>query len=226
MPRLRVFTRSIAAIAIIALLFCVASAIRVWWLNGTILAKREREARDIVASVVELARTYDDNVKMGQLTLPEAQEAARNAIRAMRWGAASEYVGVYRWDGTTLVHANKKLEGANRLNAMDADGNRVVSLVIDLAKRGTGSIVLKTSHKLGSPPMPKIIIAESYAPWAWAIETGYFTDDIEAPLQPRHLWIGGAALFMLLSASAAERLRLTFERKEQAGPAWLGDAAS
>jgi len=201
MRHLSIFQSLIVILAIIALSFCVVSGIQVWWLRGTIIEEREHKTRDMVESIVHLANTYDDEVKAGHMSLAEAQDAAKKAIRSMRWGEANDYFGVYQWDGVTLVHANPKLEGVNRYNEKDSEGNLVVSPVIDLAKRGTGSITLNISRKPGLPRVPKIIIAESYAPWEWAIQTGVFIDDVDTAMRTQLLWVGGAALVILLMAS-------------------------
>ena len=73
--------------------------------------------------------------------------------------------------------------------------------MIDLAKRGTGSIVLNIPRKPGLPRVPKIIIAESYVPWEWAIQTGVFIDDVDTAMRQQILWVGGGALLILLMAS-------------------------
>jgi methyl-accepting chemotaxis protein len=182
MRYLGVFKSLPLILAIIALPFSVISAGQAWQPRSTIIAEREHEAREVIESIVHLVKANDDEVKAGHVTLAEAQEAAKKAVRAMRWGNDNEHFSVYRFDGVTLVHPNPKLEGANRLNMMDSHGNHVVSLVIELAKRGTGSITLDSPRKPGLPPAPKIIIAESYAPWEWAIETGFFIDDVDTAI--------------------------------------------
>jgi methyl-accepting chemotaxis protein len=167
-----------------------------------VIAERERKATDMVDSIVNLAGIYDAEVKAGRLTLAQAQDAAKAAIRAMRWGPLKDYFGVYQWDGVTLVHANAKFEGVNRYNEKDSEGNLVVAPVIDLAKRGTGSIILNIPRTPGAKRVPKIIIARSYAPWQWAIQTGIFIDDVDQEMVDQMLWVGGFAFAILLLAGA------------------------
>src|SRR5205085_2612792 len=73
----------------------------------------------------------------GRLPLEEAQDAAKRAIRAMRWGDG-DYYGVYRYDGLTLVHGNPKNEGIVRLDVKDPDGKLIVKDLIDTARHGGG----------------------------------------------------------------------------------------
>ena len=77
MRHFSVFQSLVLILAIIALSFCVVSAIQVWWLRGTIIEEREHKTRDMVESVVHLAKAYDDEVKAGRLTLPRRRKPQR-----------------------------------------------------------------------------------------------------------------------------------------------------
>ena len=206
MQHLSVYKNLLVILGIVALSFCVVSGVQIWWLRGSILAEREAKASDMVDAAVHLMKAYDDEVKAGHMTLEQAQKAAEAALRGMRWGPMNDYYGVYTWDGVTLVHANRKFEGVNRMNERDEQGNLVVAPVIELAKRDTGYIILNIPRQPGKPRVPKIIIARSYVPWQWAVQTGVFIDDVDATMREQLLWVGGLALLILLMAGGVVAL--------------------
>jgi methyl-accepting chemotaxis protein len=185
---------------ILALLFAVLASIsagQVWQLRQTILQERQDKLRDMTTSVVRLAKTYDEEVKAGRLTLEQAQEAAKRAIRAMRWGDG-DYYGVYAFDGLTLVHGNPKNEGVMRLDAKDPAGKLIVKDLIDVARQGGGLTSYQVPRAGGGKPQPKIAYAAAYEPWQWAVQAGVYVDDVDARVYEETLLIGGILLLALL----------------------------
>ena len=197
MKSLSIFQRLVLIIALVAVSFCVISSVQIWSLRQTIVQERQAKLRDMVGSVVKLTKSYADRVTSGELTLDKAQEAAKAAIRAMRWGEG-DYYGVYRFDGLTLVHGNPKNEGVNRMDLTDSEGHRVVAEMIEVAKRGGGFLEPLIPRAAGGKPLPKITYQAAYEPWQWAFQAGTYTDDIDAAMYQEALWSGGGALVALL----------------------------
>ncbi|MFX8243001.1 cache domain-containing protein, partial [Acinetobacter baumannii] len=76
----------------------------------------------------------------GKLQRAEAQELARNAVRAMRYGNG-EYFFVYDYSGVSLVHGLRpQVEGKNLLNLKDPDGVPFNVQMTDAAKAGGGFV--------------------------------------------------------------------------------------
>lgn len=197
MKNLSIFQRLVLIIALVAVAFLVISSVQIWSLRRTIVQERQDKLRDMVTTVVKLTKSYADKVTSGELPLDKAQEAAKEAIRAMRWGEG-DYYGVYRFDGLTLVHGNPKNEGVNRLNLTDSRGHRVVADAIEIAQHGGGFAEPLIPRASGGKPLPKITYQAAYEPWQWAIQAGTYTDDIDAEMYRQALWSGGGALLALL----------------------------
>jgi methyl-accepting chemotaxis protein len=197
MRNLSIFQRLALILAIVSVAFCGISATQIWSLRQTVRQERQDKLRDMVGSVVRLAKAYDDEVKAGRLTLEQAQNETRQAIRSLRWGDG-DYYGVYRFDGLTLVHGNPKNEGVNRLNVTDSQGKRIVADMIEIARQGGGFAEPYVPRAAGGEPLPKITYQAAYVPWEWAVQAGVYTDDIDAAMYRDALWSGGGALVVLL----------------------------
>jgi methyl-accepting chemotaxis protein len=197
MRHLTVFKSLTLILVLLSLGFCAVSAVQIWRLRGTILAEREHKAKDMVESAVHVAKVFDDEAKAGHLTLPEAQEAAKKAIRAMRWGEAG-YYGVYDFDGVTLIHANPKFEGVNRIDKVDPNGAHSIRDLIEIAKQGSGVSYFLIPRPGSEVAVPKLSYTLGYIPWRWAFQTGDFVDDVDTEMFDQMYWVGGGALLILL----------------------------
>jgi len=191
-------------IALIMVITAIAtgsiSVFQIFNLRQNLFAEREQKLHDMTESTVKLMKAYDDEVAAGRLTLDQAQDAAKTAIRSMRWGDG-DYYGVYRYDGLTLVHANRKNEGVNRLDLKDPLGVPVVAGLIAAAQRGGGLVrysVPRVNGAAGDAPMAKIAYSAGYAPWQWAVQAGAYIDDIDAVLWRQASLIGGMVAAILL----------------------------
>jgi methyl-accepting chemotaxis protein len=163
-------------------------------LRATLMQERETKAHDMALSVLGIIKSLDAEVTAGHLSLATAQDQAMRTIRPMRW-SNGEYFGVYRYDGLTLVHGNPKNEGVMRLGVTDSRGNKPVEAIINAAKAGGASLVSYTPRATGGPEARKLVFAEAYAPWQWAIQSGAYVDDLDAMIRDQ--------VMMVLAFSAA-----------------------
>ena len=199
MKNLGIFQRLILILVTLSVAFGAISVGQIWSVRTTILRERENKLRDMVTSVIRMVKGYDDEVHAGHMTLEAAQDAAKKAIRGMRWGEG-DYYGVYRFDGLTLVHAKPENEGANRMNVTDSHGRRVVEDLINLAKKGGGFVELTIPRATGGMEATKDEFSAPYEPWQWAIQAGVYTDDVDSVMYRQAAWTGGIAAIVLLVA--------------------------
>jgi methyl-accepting chemotaxis protein len=164
-----------------------------WSFRESMLQERRAKIFDINSSVVAIAKRYDALVSAGKMTMPEAREAAKTAVRAMRWGD-NDYISLYDFDGMTLVHANPRYENVNRIDFVDGTGLRTVELQIKMAKAGGGFIQVYIPRGGQTVPVAKLNHALAYAPWQWVFLTGAYIDDIDGVVRQRLYWVGGLGL--------------------------------
>jgi len=199
MKNLGIFQRLILILITLSVAFGDISVGQIWSIRETILREREDKLRDMVTSVIRMVKSYDDEVQAGHMTLDAAQDAAKKAIRGMRWGDG-DYYGVYRFDGMTLVHGNPKNEGVNRMSVTDSHGRRTVEDLVNLAKNGGGFAEFMIPRAAGSREAPKDEFSAPYEPWQWAIQAGVYTDDVDSVMYHQAAWTGGSAAIVLLVA--------------------------
>ena len=199
LKNLGIFQRLILILVTLSVAFGAISVGQIWSVRTTILREREDKLRDMVTSVIRMVKGYDDEVHAGHMTLEAAQDAAKKAIRGMRWGEG-DYYGVYRFDGLTLVHAKPENEGANRMNVTDSHGRRIMEDLINLAKKGGGFVELSIPRAAGGMEATKDEFSAPYEPWQWAIQAGVYTDDVDSVMFRQAAWTGGIAAIVLLVA--------------------------
>jgi methyl-accepting chemotaxis protein len=169
----------------------------------SMIQERREKIHDMASSVVAMMKRYDGEVAAGHMSLAEAKETVRNAIRGMRWGAG-DYYGVYQYDGLTLVHGNPKYENVNRMDFVDGNGVRVVEETINQAKAGGGYSTIFIPRAGETKPAAKIVYVTGYAPWQWALSCGAYVDDVDAIVWHRLAWVAGlAGLAALVAAGLA-----------------------
>lgn len=144
------------------------------------LALKEKELTqylDIVSS--SIAPIYD-NAQADDL---EAQTQVRDLIRKLRYGQ-SGYFFAYTETGTNLVLPNNPArEGTNMWQVQDPDGNYVIQLLVDAAKKGGAVFQYKWEKTKGEAPQPKLAYAIPLSKWGWAVGTGFYIDDIEREIE-------------------------------------------
>ncbi len=171
-----------------------------WSFRELMLQERREKVFDINTSVVGIAKRYDALVSAGKMTLPEAQEAVKTAVRAMRW-AANDYISLYDFEGMTLVHGNPKYENVNRMDFVDGSGVRSLEKQIGIAKAGGGYMGIMVPRAGQTQPVPKINHAMPYAPWKWMVLTGAYIDDVDEVVRQRLYLVGGLALLAVAIAA-------------------------
>src|SRR5713101_6326158 len=202
MKNLSIGWRLALIIDVMGVAYCGLSAVEILSLRQSLIQERQDKVRDMVASAVGVAKRYGAAVDAGKMTREAAQQAVQEAVRAMRWGD-NNYFGIYGYDGVTLVHANPKYEGQNRLNFRDGDGRLLIADFVDMAKtRGGGFTQYRVPRAGQTEPLAKIAYLGVYEPWQWIFQAGEYYDDIDGIVRARAIHTGTGAFVVLLLASA------------------------
>jgi methyl-accepting chemotaxis protein len=206
---LTVYNRFAMIIAVLSVVFAAALTAQVLVLRNTVIEERETKVFDLVDAAKKILATYDEKAKTGSIPADQARQLAFDAIGAMRWGASSDYLGVYgagsKNAGVTYVHANPKYINVNRWDFKDSQGQFVIRSIVGKARAGGGYLEYQVPKGIGGPDLPKLTYAGGYGQGdaLLAIQAGVYTDDIDAVVFYRAVWIALGGLAGLVVAGVA-----------------------
>lgn len=173
------------------------------------------EIKSQVQGAMAVIQKYYDSSKSGEITEEEAQEMAKNAVRAMRYrDDASGYIWIDGEDHVLVMHPIlTDQEGTNRYDLTDQNGVKVTQSIVSVAKSGGGYNEFYFTKADGVTVAPKVAYAEMFEPWGWAVATGNYVDEMNAKIDSMKMRIqdefsgmlmiyGVSAVVMLVAALA------------------------
>lgn len=120
----------------------------------------------------------------GGISEDEAKLRAENIVRSTRYNGGVGYFWADRSDGTNAVHINPEVEGTNRYNTQDEQGNYFVRDTIDAGNQPDGGYIdFYFTKPNGSEALLKRGYVKKFAPYDWYIGTGNYQEDMEALIQ-------------------------------------------
>jgi len=209
MRHLSVYNRFAMIIAVLTVVFVAALAAQVMVLRDTVIEERRTKVYDLVEAAKKILANYEAKAKAGKMSAADARQLAFDAIGAMRWGASADYLGVYGAGstnaGVTYVHANPKYINVNRWNYKDNQGQLLIQNIVEKARTGGGFLEYQVPKATGGPELPKLTYAGGYGEGEnlLAIQAGVYTDDIDAVVFAKAIWIAAGGLAGLLIAGLA-----------------------
>jgi methyl-accepting chemotaxis protein len=196
LKRLRLSTR----IALIGVVTTICFSCALFWIHFRIRAAYYDAKYETLARVVESAWRavdyYGKQAQAGKLTVNQAQEAAKQTVRAIRWGSAfNEAFWINDLEPRMLMNTSSpKLEGAALGDKKDPNGIPIFLEMVKVCRdKGAGKVEYMWPRDLGAAPVPKINYVKLYEPWGWIVGTGMYVDDVESELRGLALVFGGVA---------------------------------
>jgi len=209
MRHLTVYNRFAMIIAVLTVVFVAALAAQVMVLRNTVIEERRTKVFDLVEAAKKILSNYEEKAKAGKISAEQARQLAFDAIGAMRWGKSADYLGIYGAGstnaGVTYVHANPKYINVNRWDYKDNQGQLLIQNIVGKARIGGGYLQYQVPKATGGPELPKLTYAGGYGEGdkLLAIQAGVYTDDIDAVVFDRAIWIAAGGLAGLLVAALA-----------------------
>jgi methyl-accepting chemotaxis protein len=145
---------------------------------------KEVMTQNIVETANGILSYYHQLEATGTLSTAEAQKAAMDQIRVLRYGQ-NDYFWINDMAPTMVMHAMKpELEGQNLSNLKDPNGKALFNEMVKIARlQGAGLVDYMWAKPGEQDPVPKISYVELFKPWGWIIGTGIYVDDVEAEFQ-------------------------------------------
>ena len=140
--------------------------------------------RNIVETANGILDYYQQREASGALTTAEAQKAAMDQIRLLRYGQ-NDYFWINDMTPVMLMHPMKpELEGKNLSAVKDPNGKELFNEMVKVARaQGAGLVDYQWAKPGAEDPVPKISYIELFKPWGWIIGSGIYVDDVEAEFQ-------------------------------------------
>jgi methyl-accepting chemotaxis protein len=138
------------------------------------LQSKKSQIKALVESAVTTTEGFVALAQQGKISQAQAQAEALIALSTARF-AGGNYYFVDKYDGTGIVHPDKKVIGTNRFLAMDVNGHPTDGPMITAAIAGTPVFNHYYKPKAGSKtPQPKISYMQGVPEWGWAIGSGLY----------------------------------------------------
>ncbi len=177
--------------------------------KSQMMEDRQAKVRNLVEVAHATVAYYESEARAGRMTAEEAQKAAMNAVKAMRYDKV-EYFWINDLNDLMVMHPirpdldGKKLDQLKDKNGkfLFAEFNRVVK------SQGSGFVDYLWPKPGSEEGVPKISFVSGFQPWGWVIGSGIYIDDVDAKFRGDAikllLWglaIGGFVAISLLLLS-------------------------
>ena len=177
-PRIRarlllVAAVALAAMALVAVLSLVAQ-------NYSLRHERAEKTRHLVEAALGAVTHFHDLELAGTLSREQAQRAALDAVRRMRYGDR-EYFWVNDQHPRMLMHPTMpRLDGQDLTDYRDARGKHLFLEMRDVVRRrGAGHVGYWWPKPGRTEAEPKESYVMGFQPWGWIIGSGEYVDDID-----------------------------------------------
>ena len=133
---------------------------------------------------VELAwsvinQIYEKQVS-GEHSEAQAKELAADMVRHLRFNDGKGYFWIDTVDGTNVVQlGDANVEGTNRYNDSDIDGNYYIQDIIAAAKQGGGYAFFSFPKPGETVATPNMSYSMLFEPYGWVIGTAVWIDSID-----------------------------------------------
>ncbi|MFT4276090.1 MAG: methyl-accepting chemotaxis protein [Rhodopseudomonas sp.] len=155
---------------------------------------RLEQTKALVDSVLNMAIGLQKQVAAGKLTKDQAIAEFQQRAGTMTYDGSNGYFFAYQMDGTTVLMADPKMIGTNRLDVETAGRKIVRELRDGVAAKGNVTLIYEFMKPGSTELMRKVSYAVAIPGWDMLVGTGVYLQDIDAKMRPMMLWLGFAIL--------------------------------
>jgi methyl-accepting chemotaxis protein len=148
-------------------------------LGASLTDQRSAAVQMQVESAMSIAGDYAARAASGEMTLEEAQAAAKATIGAIRYGD-NDYFFVVDESRMGLVHPNPDIIGRDLSNVVDQNDVLLFRELVSRAQEGGGFTPYVWPRAGSDIPLEKISYSMLFDAWGWVIATGVYVDDLQA----------------------------------------------
>jgi PAS domain S-box-containing protein len=181
---LRIVLPSLLAISVFVMLLF---AVLIPTLEERLLDRKREVTTELTNSAWSILADYHKDVQEGRLTRDEAQHAAKELIRHLRYGPEDkDYFWITDMHPRMIMHPYRvDLEGTDLTDLTDPEGVRPFVEFVNAVRKGTSGYVTYVWQWQDDPD--RLAAKESYVrgftPWGWIIGTGLYMDDVQQEIK-------------------------------------------
>ncbi len=196
--RLKIQHRIAGLIVLMTLGIVAIIGFSLFQLRDTLMVDRQATVKQQVQSALSIIGAFAERSKKGEMPDQQAQEEAKAAMRAIRYGEG-DYMFVYALDGTVVAHGAKpEMEGQMKIDQTDANGVKFTAEMIEKAKAGGGYVSYWFPRAGSDVAAPKLSYAGLAPDWGWMVGTGIYIDDVNNEFTAAAMKLGGISLAILV----------------------------
>ena len=168
----------IVALSILGML--ILQAADLMQIRNELIEDRKVKTRHLVESAHSLIASFDAQAKAGAISEAEAKNAAKAAIKALRYDE-KEYFWINDMTPRMVMHPYKPaLDGKDLSGFKDPAGKHLfVEFANTVKAEGAGFVDYKWPKPGAEQPVDKISYVAGYKPWGWIVGSGIYLDDVE-----------------------------------------------
>ena len=149
--------------------------------RNQLVTERTERAHAIVDATWQMADTFQKEAAAGKMTDAEAKARFFAAASAIRYEANTNYLFIYDYEtGIAQASGLTALVGKDMRGVKDANGLPFASMLMDIARRGEGSLRYTFPRSNTDPtPLDKVAFARGFAPWHLMIGTAEYMSEVD-----------------------------------------------
>ena len=182
--------------------FVTINGITLFQSKNAMLEQKKLKTRHVVETAHSVIAHFETQVRDGAMTVAEAQQRAKNAIRNLRYEDKG-YFWINDMQVQMVMHPYKpKLDGTDVRALEDPAGNRPFALFTEKAGQGGGYVNYLWPKPGTDEPVEKLSYVVQFEPWQWVIGSGVYLDDVERTFwqQARDRALANLAVMILVVA--------------------------
>jgi methyl-accepting chemotaxis protein len=155
----------------------------------------------LVQTAAGVLQHHAELAKRQALPLAEAQQRAKEAIKALRYGG-NDYFWINDQHPVMVMHPFKpEMDGKDLSAYADPNGKKLFNEMVAVCKQSGAGFVEYCWPKPGAEkPVPKVSYVQLFPDWGWIVGTGIYLDDLAADEQA---FLAKARLTMIAAAIVA-----------------------
>ena len=201
---LSIAARLVVMVVVLALGLGALTVVAALQAQSRLLEDRKATTQAVVESALGTVTYFGGEQEAGRLSESEAQAAAIDAVRAMRYDG-EEYFWINDMGPTMVMHPMKpELDGTDLSAMVDPDGTTLfVEFVRVVREQGAGFVAYQWPKPGADAPQPKVSYVAGYEPWGWVVGSGVYVDDVRAAALGEAMRLVVSALVILVAAGGA-----------------------